>query len=150
MKDFLNDLLDKYVGMNTETRERTILAFLMALLDFLSAFHIIEFTDAQIQAIYKLLLVISTAIVWAYCSHYKNNDYTEAALKGTGITRQIKKEQTEGYIGERFYTNENGELLTSVADSFEPEDEDEDVMEVEMAVAEAASQEENLEREEDE
>ena len=149
MKDFLNDLLDKYVGMNAETRERTILAFLMALLDFLSAFHIIEFTDAQIQAVFKLLLVISTAIVWAYCSHYKNNDYTEAALKGTGITRQIKKEQTEGYIGERFYTNENGELLTSVADSFEVEEEDEDTMEVEMAVAEA-TYEENLEREEDE
>lgn len=149
MKDFLNDLLDKYVGMNAETRERTILAFLTALLDFLSAFHIIEFTDAQIQAVFKLLLVISTAIVWAYCSHYKNNDYTEAALKGTGITRQIKKEQTEGYIGERFYTNENGELLTSAADSFEIEEEDENIMEVEMAVAEAAY-EENLEREEDE
>ena len=121
MKDWINDILNKYVGMTAETRKNTIYAVLMALVDFLSAFHIIEFSDNQIQAVYKLVLVISTAIVWGYCSHYKNNDYTEAAVRGTGMTRQLKLEQKEDYIGDYFYTAEN---------EIEPENE----LEVEVSV----------------
>ena len=137
----LKDLLDKYVGMNAETRERTILAVIMALVDFLSAFGIIEFTDGQIQAIYKLLLVISTAIVWGYCSHYKNNDYTEASVKGTGVTRQIKKEQEEGYVGERFFTNSDGDILS--AEDFATEEVDGDTMAAEEMAAELDESEDN-------
>lgn len=139
MKDYLIYIINKYLGMNSETRERTIFAIIMAIVDFLSAFNIIEFTDTQIQAIYKLVLVIITAIVWAYCSHYKNNDYTEAATIGTGITRQIKLEQSEDYIGERFYTNEDGSLLTEDCSNFYVEEEDEDTMSAEMLAAEMAS-----------
>lgn len=141
MKDFLKDLLDKYVGMNAETRKNTILAVIMAIVDFLSAFGIIEFTDNQIQAVYKLLLVISTAIVWGYCSHYKNNDYTEAAVRGTGVTRQIKKEQEEDYVGERYFTNSDGDILS--ADDFETEEVDEDVMAAEEMAAELDESEDN-------
>lgn len=146
MKDYFSYIINKYLGMNSETRERTILAIIMAIVDFLSAFNIIEFTDAQIQAIYKLVLVIVTAIVWAYCSHYKNNDYTEAGTIGTGITRQIKLEQDKDYIGERFYTNDDGSLLTEESSNFVTEQEDDDTMAAEFAAAEA----ESLEAEESE
>ena len=143
MKDYFSYVINKYIGMNSETRERTILAIIMAIVDFLSAFNIIEFTDAQIQSIYKLVLAIMTAIVWAYCSHYKNNDYTEAGTIGTGVTRQIKLEQSEDYVGERFYTNADGSLFTEEGSNFVTEDEDEDTMAAEFMAAEAEASEES-------
>lgn len=141
MKEWINDILNRFVGMTAETRRNTIYAFIMALIDFLSAFHIIEFSDNQIEAIYKLVLVISTAIVWGYCSHYKNNDYTEAAVRGTGVTRQIKKEQEEDYIGERFFTNSDGDILS--AEDFITEFVDGDTMAAEEMAAEFEEEEDN-------
>lgn len=87
----MKDILNKYVGMDAETRKQTVIAVLTALIDFLSAFHIIEFTDAQIQAIYKLALCIVTAVVWGYCSHYRNNNYTPEGVAGTIVTREMKE-----------------------------------------------------------
>ena len=99
--------------MNAETRKQTIMAAITALIDFLSAFHIIEFTDDQIQAIYKLALCIVTAIVWGYCSHYKNNDFTATAAKHTAEMRQEKRELEDGYVGERFFT-EKPEVIEEI------------------------------------
>ncbi len=87
----MNDIISKYVGMNPETRRQTVIAFVTALIDFLTAFHIIEFTDDQVQAIYKLALCIVTAIVWGYCSHYRNNDFSVEGDTGTKITREMKE-----------------------------------------------------------
>lgn len=101
----LKDILNKYVGMDSETRKQTVIAFLTALIDFLTAFHIIEFTDEQIQALYKLALCIATAIVWGYCSHYRNNNYTPEGVAGTIVTREMKELRDE-----------------TVADYEEPED----------------------------
>ena len=50
----LRDIIYKYIGQDAETRKQTVMAFVTAVVDFLTAFHIIEFTDDQIQAIYKL------------------------------------------------------------------------------------------------
>ena len=36
---------------------------------------------------------------------YYNNDYTEEACIGTGITRQLKAENSEDYIGDKFFTD---------------------------------------------
>lgn len=99
----MKDILNRYVGMDSETRKQTVLAVVMALVDFLSAFHIIEFTNEQIQAIYKLALCIATAIVWGYCSHYKNNNFTEEECIGTGVTRQLKAEKEIDYVGDYFF-----------------------------------------------
>ena len=109
----MNDLINRYLGMNAETRKQTIMAAITALIDFLSAFHIIEFTDDQIQAIYKLALCIVTAIVWGYCSHYKNNDFTATAAKHTAEMRQEKRELEDGYVGERFFT-EKPEVIEEI------------------------------------
>lgn len=86
----MKELIYKYVGMDAETRRQTVMAFCTALIDFLTAFHIIEFTDEQIQAIYKLALCIVTAIVWGYCSHYKNNNFTPEAMVATITMRDAK------------------------------------------------------------
>lgn len=102
----MRDMLNKFVGMNAETRRNTITAFVVAVLDFLTAFNIIHFSEEQTQAIYKLVLVVTTAIVWAYCSHYKNNDYTEEACIGTGVTRQLKAEKEKNYVGDFFFTDD--------------------------------------------
>lgn len=86
----MKDVINRYIGMDAETRRQTIIAFLTALIDFLSAFHIIEFTDEQIQAVYKLVLCIVTAVVWGYCSHWKNNNYTPEMLSATIMGREAK------------------------------------------------------------
>lgn len=105
----MKDILNRFVGMNAETRKQTVIAFVTALVDFCTAFHIIEFTDDQIQAIYKVALCIVTAIVWGYCSHYRNNDFTEVAAEHTADMRQHKAELEEDYIGDRFFTDEEVE-----------------------------------------
>lgn len=105
----MKDILNRFVGMNAETRKQTVIAFVTALVDFCTAFHIIEFTDDQIQAIYKVALCIVTAIVWGYCSHYRNNDFTEVSAEHTADMRQHKRELEDGYIGDRFFTDEEVE-----------------------------------------
>lgn len=91
----MNDIINRYIGMDAETRKQTVIAVVTAFVDFLSAFHIIEFTDAQIQALYKLALCIVTAIVWGYCSHYKNNNFTPEGVAGTIVTREMKELKDE-------------------------------------------------------
>lgn len=101
----MNNLLNKFLGMNTETRERTIAAIIMYILNFLVVFNIINVSDAQVDAIIKLGTVIVVGITWLI-SHYKNNDYTEEAVIGTGITRQLKLEKEDNYIGDFFFTED--------------------------------------------
>lgn len=86
----MRDIIYRYIGLDAETRKQTVIAFVTALVDFLTAFHIIEFTDDQVQAIYKLALCIVTAIVWGYCSHWKNNNYTPEAVVATAKLRDAK------------------------------------------------------------
>lgn len=83
-------MIYKYVGMDAETRRQTIIAVITAFVDFCTAFHIIEFTDDQVQAIYKLVLCLVTAFVWGYCSHYKNNNYTPEMATATITGRDAK------------------------------------------------------------
>lgn len=37
---------------------------------------------------------------------WKNHDFTEEACLGTGITRQLKAEKQDGYIGDYFYSGD--------------------------------------------
>jgi hypothetical protein len=116
----VKDAIYRFIGMNDETRKQTVIALITAVIDCLTAFHIIEFTDAQIQAIYKLALCLVTAFVWGYCSHYRNNDFSEVASQHTAEMRQHKAELEDGYIGDRFFTDD------SVEDE-EVEDEQQDI-----------------------
>lgn len=88
----MKNIINKLIGMDAGTRARTVTALVTAVLDFLAAFGIVNFSDAQTDAIYKIVLTIVTAFVWGYASHYKNNDFTEEACEGTGLTRLLKAE----------------------------------------------------------
>lgn len=96
----MKNIINKLIGMDAGTRARTVTALVTAILDFLAAFHIVNFSDAQTDAIYKIVLTIVTAFVWGYASHYKNNDFTEEACEGTGLTRLLKAEKQAGVYTE--------------------------------------------------
>ena len=89
----MKDSLKRFIGLDTETQIQTITAVVMALIDFLSVFGFIEFTDPQMQAVHKLVLCLATAIVWGYCSHYKNNNYTPEMVVATIKGRDAKQKR---------------------------------------------------------
>ncbi len=108
----MKELIQKYLGLDAETQRQTVIAVLTALIDFLTAFHIIAFTDEQTQAIYKMTLCIVTAIVWGYCSHYKNNNYSPEAVVATAKLRDAKQKRMK-----------EQELIEEPADSYVEESE---------------------------
>ena len=89
--------------MNFGTKVRTLLAVATCLNTALMATDLTQFHNATVDLIYRIASVILNFIVVA-CVTWYNNDYTEAARVGTGVTRQIKKELEEDYIGDRFFT----------------------------------------------
>lgn len=50
------------------------------------------------------VIIVLSGLVVDFLTTYFNNDYTEAASIGTGITRQVKREQQEVYNGDVFFT----------------------------------------------
>lgn len=56
-----------------------------------------NWTDA-IKLVVALLAITYTG--------WKNHDFTEEACLGTGITRQLKAEKGDGYIGDYFYSDD--------------------------------------------
>ena len=51
-----------------------------------------------------IIIVVAGLIVDALTT-YCNNDFTEEACIGTGITRQLKAEKKDNYIGDYFFTD---------------------------------------------
>lgn len=113
----MNNIVNRLLGMNSGTRKRTLVAVITAVLDFLTAFHIISFDDAQIASLQKIALTVLTAFVWGFASHYKNNDYTEEACEGTGYTRLLKDMKKPDVYTEQFEVTE--ELPDEGGDSIE-------------------------------
>lgn len=91
--------------MNRGTKFRTIFGILVTLNTVLAVTDITQFGNEKLTLAYKVISVIVNAIVVGINTYY-NNDYSEEACIGTGITRQLKKEKEEGYIGDTFYTAE--------------------------------------------
>ena len=54
---------------------------------------------------WTIITIVSDFAV-AFVTTYYNNDYTPVAAKHTAEMRQEKRELQEGYIGERFFTDE--------------------------------------------
>lgn len=92
--------------MNQGTKIRTILAVLTTINTVLAVTDVTQFGNETVTFYYKMLSVIVNAIVVAINTYY-NNDYTEEACVGTGMTRQLKAESAEGYIGEKFFTDDS-------------------------------------------
>lgn len=96
--------------MNKGTRIRGIALLLTILNKVMVDMGTIDFGNHAVNVAYKVLstLVMIGAAVAAY---WYNNDWTEDACIGTGITRQRKAEKRADYVGERFYFDENGEPI---------------------------------------
>ena len=71
-----------------------------------------------------ILTIISDLVVSALTTYY-NNNYTEEACIGTGITRQLKAEKQEGYIGDIFFTDIDNEIIEENEDTDESGDDNE-------------------------
>jgi hypothetical protein len=79
------------------------------------ATDVAQFNNPTANLIYKILSVVVNFVV-VFCATYFNNDYTEEAAIGTGITRQLKAEQSEDYNGEYFFDTMEMEDESEVED----------------------------------
>lgn len=77
--------------MNNGTIIRTILVIATCLNTALLATDVAQFGNETVNLIYRILSVVANFVI-VFCATWYNNDYTEAAAIGTGITRQIKAE----------------------------------------------------------
>lgn len=91
--------------MNAGTIIRTVLVVASCLNTALMATDVAQFQNATLNLIYRVLSVVLNFII-VFCATWFNNDYTEEACLGTGITRQLKAERAAGYIGDVFFDEE--------------------------------------------
>lgn len=78
--------------MNFGTKIRTILAIATCLNTALMATDIAQFHNAKLDLAYRILSVALNFVIVA-CVTWFNNDYTEAACEGTGLTRALKADE---------------------------------------------------------
>jgi hypothetical protein len=87
--------------MNKGTIIRTILVVATCFNTALMATDVAQFHNAKLDMIYKILSVIANFVI-VFCATYFNNDYTEEACQGTGLTRHLKYLGQEDYVGEDY------------------------------------------------
>lgn len=92
--------------MNRGTIIRTVLVVATCFNTALMSTDVAQFHNPTLNLIYKVLSVIANFVI-VFCATYFNNDYTDEACIGTGITRQLKAEQRADYVGDYFF--EEGE-----------------------------------------
>lgn len=109
--------------MNTGTIIRTILAVATVINSGAIATGIAEFENPTVNMIYKILSFCATAVI-LFVNTYYNNDYTEEACIGTGITRQLKAEQDPDYIGDKFFDDE----FLDEAEEYEEDEDEQDTL----------------------
>lgn len=80
--------------MNFGTKIRTILAVATCLNTALMATDIAQFHNATLDLAYRIISVILNFVIVA-CVTWFNNDYTEEACEGTGLTRALKTIEAE-------------------------------------------------------
>lgn len=101
--------------MNRGTKLRTILGVLTTLNTVLAVTDITQFGNEKLTLAYKIVSVIVNAIVVGINTYY-NNDYSEEACIGTGVTRQLKAEKEANYVGDFFFTQTDESYETAGID----------------------------------
>lgn len=86
--------------MNNGTKIRTIISAIIMANMALIAFDVDIFGVAG-NLIYIAISVLAMFIAWLVCL-YKNNDFSEEACQGTGLTRLLKASK-KNKIGEDFF-----------------------------------------------
>ena len=87
--------------MNIGTRLRGIALILALVLTGFALFNGMMFVA-------KVAIFVAL-IVAAGVGYYYNEDFSEAGCQGTGVTREMKAEKDELYVGDFFYTEEEDE-----------------------------------------
>lgn len=87
--------------MNKGTILRTILAVAVSINTALAVTDVTSFENDKLNLAYKIASMVVNFIVVAINTYY-NNDYTEEGCIGTGMTRMLKAQKKEGFIGEDF------------------------------------------------
>ena len=80
--------------MNFGTKIRTVLAVATCLNTALMATDVAQFHNETLDLVYRIVSVILNFIIVA-CVTWYNNDYTEEACEGTGLTRALKADEAE-------------------------------------------------------
>ena len=80
--------------MNFGTKLRTVLAVATCLNTALMATDVAQFHNPNLDLAYRIASVILNFIIVA-CVTWYNNDYTEEACEGTGLTRALKEDEIE-------------------------------------------------------
>jgi len=91
--------------MNRGTIIRTILVVATCFNTALMATDVAQFGNEAVNLVYRILSVIANFVI-VFCATYFNNDYSEEACVGTGVTRQLKAEKRDDYIGDYFFAEE--------------------------------------------
>ena len=92
--------------MNRGTIIRTVLVVATCFNTALMSTDVAQFHNTTLNLIYKILSVIANFVI-VFCATYFNNDYTEEACIGTGITRQLKAEKEIDYVGDYFFDEDD-------------------------------------------
>lgn len=92
--------------MNNGTVIRTILVIATCFNTALMATDVAQFGNETLNLIYKILSVVANFVI-VFCATYFNNDYSEEACIGTGVTRQLKAEKRDDYVGDYFFAEED-------------------------------------------
>lgn len=110
--------------MNTGTKIRTALRIAVSLNTAIYAVSAAVGTLGYgwLTVVWAIATIISDFVVSALTTYY-NNDYTEEACIGTGITRQLKAEKKKNYAGEIFYSEEPTEDDKDVVEDIYEEEE---------------------------
>lgn len=104
--------------MNQGTIIRTILVIATCFNTALMATDVAQFGNETVNLVYRILSVVANFII-VFCATYFNNDYSEEACQGTGMTRQLKAEKKQGYVGDFFYTDYEQEFPDEVGEEDE-------------------------------
>jgi hypothetical protein len=94
--------------MNKGTKVRTVLRIVFSIYTAFCAWQVSigelskQLNAPWLVALCAAVIVIAGLIVDALTT-YCNNDFTEEACIGTGMTRQLKAEKKGQYVGDRFY-----------------------------------------------
>ena len=95
--------------MHNGTRIRSALAIAIALYTAFLKTDVADFGNETVNLIYQICMKLVTFVVIFLITYY-NNDYTEEACIGTGITRQLKAEKKDDYIGDIFFEDIDEEV----------------------------------------
>lgn len=105
--------------MDIGTKIRTIARFAVSAYTAFCVWQTVVdgFGNKTVSLVWAVLIILFGWLV-DFATTWYNNDFTEAGSIGTGVTRQIKKELEEDYVGDRFFT----EAIKEVEEEDEHED----------------------------